>query len=113
MTRDASRRLRLAKRAAKKVLASGGSLAEAAAAAQEYGTPADGADSEASDSGEGDDAVDEVGAYAASLQQLSIAEDAGAAEAAAAAEQVDSQRAAGSSAEPKDNTQLEDGDSTT
>lgn len=59
MTRDAARRLKLAKRAAAAVLASGGPLEAAASAAQQFGTPAgDGSDTEASEGsdGEGDDA---------------------------------------------------------
>ena len=60
MTRDAARRLRLAKKAAKTVLAAGGTLSAAAAAAQAHGTPADaeGGNSDASDSG-GDAGEDE------------------------------------------------------
>ena len=48
MTRDASRRLRLAKTAARECLKGGGSVEQAAAAAQEYGTPA-GDDSDGSE----------------------------------------------------------------
>ena len=49
MTRDAARRLRLAKRAARDCIASGGSIEQAAAAAQAFGTPCDGSDSDGSD----------------------------------------------------------------
>ena len=48
MTRDASRRLRLAKTAARECLKGGGSVEQAAAAAQAYGTPA-GDDSDGSE----------------------------------------------------------------
>ena len=49
MTRDASRRLRLAKKAAKTCLAAGGSAEAAAAVAQAFGTPADGGSSDDND----------------------------------------------------------------
>lgn len=55
MSRDASRRLRLAKRASKQCIAAGGSLAQAAAAAQAFGTPCDSASSDGSGGDEEDD----------------------------------------------------------
>jgi len=59
MTRDASRRLTLAKRAARAVLSAGGTMAVAAAAAQAFGTPCDGS---GSDGGSGSDSDAEEGA---------------------------------------------------
>ena len=60
MTRDAVRRLKMAKKAAKSILASGGTLADAAQAAQAYGTPAEGDNSDASDTGEDDELAEQV-----------------------------------------------------
>ena len=58
MTRDAVRRLRSAKRAARECLARGGSAEEAASAAQAFGTPC-GDDSDASDDSEQGEAEEE------------------------------------------------------
>ena len=76
MTRDASRRLRLAKRAARECLAGGGSAEQAAAAAQAYGTPC-GDDSDASE--DSDDPVEEEEDHEQELSaavegQLSVSE---------------------------------------
>ena len=60
MTRDAARRLKLAKKAAKAVLSGGGTLSDAAQAAQAYGTPAEGENSDASDTGDDDELADQV-----------------------------------------------------
>jgi hypothetical protein len=57
MTREASRRLRQAIDTAQSILARGGTAADAAAAAQRYGAPADGAAS----SGDSDGALSEAG----------------------------------------------------
>ena len=60
MTRDAVRRLKKAKKAAKSILVSGGTLADAAQAAQAYGTPAEGDNSDASDTGDDDELSEQV-----------------------------------------------------
>ena len=58
MTRDAARRLRLAKRAARECLASGGDAAAAALAAQQFGTPA-GEQSDDEEDGSDDEGAEE------------------------------------------------------
>ena len=79
MTRDAARRLRSAKRAARGVLQGGGTAAEAALAAQAFGTPADGGESgdesdsaQASADDEEDDDDDEVDAAELAAAELSV-----------------------------------------
>ena len=69
MTRDAARRLKSAKRAARAVLKAGGTVADAAAAAQAFGTPADGADSDCSES---DSSSGHDGELAQAVTQLSV-----------------------------------------
>ena len=81
MTRDAARRLRLAKRAARDCLAQGGSSAQAAAAAQAFGTPC-GEDSDTSDDSCGEDVEPEAltepeATLADAVEQCSV-EDGGA-----------------------------------
>jgi len=61
MTKDASRRLKLAKKAAASILGTGGSISEAATAAQAFGTPADGEESDESGGDEsGSDDAEEL-----------------------------------------------------
>ena len=60
MARDAVRRLKKAKKAAKSILANGGTLADAAEAAQAYGTPVEGENSDASDTGDDDELSEQV-----------------------------------------------------
>ena len=79
MTRDAARRLRSAKKAARGVLQGGGTAAEAALAAQAFGTPADGGESgdesdsaQASADDEEDDDDDEVDAAELAAAELSV-----------------------------------------
>ena len=71
MTRDAVRRLRLARKAAKAVLAGGGTVAEAAAAAQAHGTPA--ADGESSDAEEDEEDDDEEDALTKEIEEMTMA----------------------------------------
>ena len=59
MTRDAAKRLRLAKRAARECLASGGDAAAAALAAQQFGTPAGEQSDDEEEDGSDDDGADE------------------------------------------------------
>ena len=69
MTRDAARRLVLAKRAARGVLGSGGTAAAAAAAAQQFGTPCDGSSGSSDDeSADEDHIVDGVAELAVDEQ---------------------------------------------
>lgn len=96
MTRDAARRLRLAKRAAVAVLKAGGTSEAAAAAAQAHGTPC--ADSDASDASEEDeaseDAEDET--VLAAVDGLAIGDVASAGSPAAATQAAATQAAAAS-----------------
>ena len=75
MARDAVKRLKLAKRAARAVLSGGGSVDAAATAAQQFGTPADGSDSDGdSDDGSQDGDVPDVEALASAVEgQLALA----------------------------------------
>ena len=69
MTRDAARRLRQAKRAARAVLTDGGTAEQAAVAAQSFGTPCEG------ESSDEDESEDSDGAAAADADALSKAID--------------------------------------
>mgnify|MGYP007129134206 FL=1 len=62
MSKDATRRLGLAKQAARAVLTSGGTAADAATAAQQFGTPTDGAETSDTDAGADADGSDGSGA---------------------------------------------------
>ena len=74
MTRDAARRLRLAKKAAKAVIAAGGTHLEAVAAAQAFGTPVGDEDDSNDDSGMSDaeDASEAEESHEISLDDLRL-----------------------------------------